>query len=59
MLDFDSYEEQYAITTESLDRSCSSSKQDPLDKSLWHQNQFQNKFEEVLDIFDKKTIILI
>ncbi|KMQ86168.1 atp synthase subunit mitochondrial [Lasius niger] len=55
LLGFASYEEQYAVTTESLDRPCSSSKQDPLDRPLHHQNQCENKFEEVLDIFDEEN----
>lgn len=54
MLDFASYEE-YTVTTESLDRSCSSSKQDPLDRSLQYQTQCENKFEDVLDIFDEEN----
>lgn len=54
MLDFASYEE-YTVKTESLDRSCSSSKQDPLDRSLQYQTQCENKFEDVLDIFDEEN----
>lgn len=33
LLDFASNEEQYTVTTKSLDTPCSSSKQEPLDRS--------------------------
>ncbi|XP_039313132.1 uncharacterized protein LOC120359508 [Solenopsis invicta] len=50
----DLYEEQCTVTTESLHRP-GSSKQDPFDRFLQHQNQCENKFEEIVDIFDEEN----
>ncbi|XP_071578181.1 uncharacterized protein [Temnothorax nylanderi] len=59
--DYDDAEEETrkelldTVMTESLHRPGSSSKQDPFDRFLQHQNQCENKFEEVLDIFDEES----